>query len=175
MTFVKLALKILILSFYRWLSSLPRFQDSLLLNHSEFYLPVVGVTFSMSVLKIIENVSLHTRMSLYINLSKLEFASRSTSRSTCTTGVTSFAWLLCIGGWFYGAFVAHFEQITDPVICYRVMFANWALVSSIQEHLWHWDYHIYIWFNGCRHWTSYCFSTFVFHSFANSVVIVIGH
>ena len=63
----------------------------LLLSYSEFYLPFAGVTFSMSVLKIIENVNLHKRMSLYMNLSKLIFASHSTTRSPCTTDVTSFA------------------------------------------------------------------------------------
>ena len=78
----------------------------------------------MSVLKNIENVSLHTRLSLCINLSKLVFASHSASRSTCTAGVLSFAWLMCIGDWFYGALAANFEQVFDPVIGYRVMFAN---------------------------------------------------
>ena len=141
MTFVKLALKILTLPFYRCLSSCLDYRP-LLLNHFEFYLPFSGVTFPMSVLKIIENVSLHTRMSLCINLSKLEFARHFASRSTCTTGVLSFAWLLCIGDWFYDALAADFKQVFDPVICYWVMFANWTLVCSIQEHLWHWDYHI---------------------------------
>ena len=140
MTFVKWVLKILTLPLID--GCLLCLDYRLLLNHSEFYLLFSGVTFPMSVLKIIENVSLHTRMPLYINLSKLVFASHSVSRSTCTTGVLSFAWLLCIGDWFYGALAAGFEQVFDPVICYRVIFANWTLVCSIQKHLWHWDYHI---------------------------------
>ena len=140
MTFVKWVLKILTLPSNRWLSSLPRLQAAS--KPFWIYLLFSGVTFPMSVLKIIENVSLHTRMSLCINLSKLVFASHSVSRSTCTTGVLSFAWLLCIGDWFYDALAAGFEQVFDPVICYRVIFANWTLVCSIQEHLWHWDYHI---------------------------------
>ena len=43
----------------------------------------------------------------------------------------------CIGDWFYGALAAGFEQVFDPVICYRLMFADSTLVCLIQEHLWH--------------------------------------